>query len=180
MKQWPPKRNLTHSSLPALQRALHLPPPGEFDQAGRGSKAILAVQPENFEALRWQGIRQYQQGRRDDARRSFSAALRLAPTHAATWVDLGVAHASVGRLEEAVACYDKALALEPDRADALAKRGGALAALDRAHEALASFDRALAIGLNTPRRSTIAACCCENRAPRRSAREFRPGAHDPA
>lgn len=145
MKQRPPIRNNTPGSSPALQRALQLHQLGNLDQAERLYKAILATQPTNFEALRQQGVLQYQQGRHGEALQSMRAALRVAPTHAAAWSDFGVIHAANGRLQEAVTCYDQALALDPNQTDALINRGNALVALDRRQDALASYDRAIAL-----------------------------------
>jgi len=145
MKQRPPIRGNTSNASPMMQRAVQLHQLGQFDQAERLYKAILATQPADFEALHRRGVLQFQTGRNEEARLSLSAALRVGPAHAAAWSDLGAVQATMGRLEEALTCYDKAIALKPDHATAHSNRGNALVALRRVDEALASFDRALAV-----------------------------------
>jgi tetratricopeptide (TPR) repeat protein len=144
MKQRLPVRNKTADSSPLLQRALQLHRVGNLDHAERLYKAVLAMQPDNFDALRLQGILQSQQRRNDEAAQSLRAAARAAPADAAVWNDFGKIQAAMGLIEEAVACFDKAIAFRADHADALTNRGDALMALKRPDDALASYDRALA------------------------------------
>jgi len=144
MKQRLPVQGNPSDSSTLLRRALQLHRVGNLGRAERLYKTVLATQPDNFDALRLQGILQLQQRRHDEAALSLRAAARVAPTDAAVWKDLGIVQAAMGRLIEAVACYDKAIALEPDHAGALSNRGAALMELKRPDDALASYDRALA------------------------------------
>ena len=144
MKQRLPAWNKTSNSSSLLQRALRLHRVGKFDHAERLYKAVLATQPDNFDALRLKGILQSQQRRNDEAAQSLRAAARAAPTDAAVWNDFGRIQAAMGLVEEAVACFDKAILFKANHADALTNRGDALMALKRPHDALASYDRALA------------------------------------
>ena len=145
MKQSPLARKGRSVAPPPLQRALTLHQAGGLDEAGRIYRAILAAQPNHFDALHLLGVVRHQQGRNAEALRCIGAALKLRPESAAALGNFGLVLASLRRREEALASYDKALALKPDYVEALNNRGDALRGLKRFGEALASFDRALAL-----------------------------------
>jgi tetratricopeptide (TPR) repeat protein len=142
MKQPAPMR-AKHSQ--AVQRAIQLEQQGKLDKAGNLYKAILATQPNNFDALYRFGALRYRQGGTAEALEYIGAALKVRPGHAMAWSDFGLVLATLGRAAEALASYDRALALDPACAEALHNRGSSLLDLMRAEEALASYDRALAL-----------------------------------
>ena len=118
-------------------------------QAGRLADAegcyrqVLALQPDNADALHLLGIVALRVGRNDVAADLIARAAKRDSRNPMFAASLGTALMRLGRLEEAIACYDKALALKPDYAEACNNRGNALQMLRRYDEALASYDRAL-------------------------------------
>ena len=129
----------------AIQRAMRLQKQGKLDKAGEAYQAILADQPDHFEATHQLGVIRYQQGLYAEALHYLSEAVSLKPTDIGVLTNFAVVLQSLGQAEEAVAAYDKALAVNPDLPEALYNRGNALRELKRPEEALASFDRAIAI-----------------------------------
>jgi tetratricopeptide (TPR) repeat protein len=129
----------------AIQRAAQLHRQGELGRAEALYTAILAAQPDHFDALNMLGVLRFQQGRDVEALDYMRAALKVRPTAVAVMSGIGLIHARLNQPAEALASYDKVLALKPDDADALNHRGNALKTLDRLDEALASYDRAIGI-----------------------------------
>jgi tetratricopeptide (TPR) repeat protein len=134
--------------LQAFQQALQLHQQGRLDRAEHHYKAILAAQPNHFDAKHLLGVLRYQQGRNQEALEHISAALKLNPNSAAALSNFGLVLEKLGRSADALASYDKALALKPDYAEALNNRGIALRNLKRPADALASYDKALALNPN--------------------------------
>jgi len=145
MKQPPPTRATPAPASQAFQRALQSHQQGRLDQAERLYQAILATQPNHFDALHQFGILRYQQGRYAEALAHIGAALQARPADVAALSNFGLVCATCGHPEDALASYDKALALKPDLAQAHNNRGNALRDLKRHGEALASFERAVAL-----------------------------------
>jgi tetratricopeptide (TPR) repeat protein len=145
MKQSPPIRSKQSNSSQGFQRAVKLHQQGKLDQAERIYTAILATQPNHFDALHLLGMLRSQQGRNAQALHYIGAALKLKPSSVAALSIFGLVHARLSHFEEALASYDQVLALKPDYTEALNNRGNVLKALKRPAEALASYDRALAL-----------------------------------
>jgi tetratricopeptide (TPR) repeat protein len=141
----PPSRRTNVESSQALQQAVQRHQQGRFDEAEESYQAILAAQPNHFDARHLLGVLRYQQGRNTEALDCISAALKLQPNSAAALSNLGLVLSRLGRPEEALASYEKALAIKPDYSEAHNNRGNALLELKRPEEALASYDKALAI-----------------------------------
>jgi tetratricopeptide (TPR) repeat protein len=125
----------------SIQRAMQLQKQGKLDKAGEAYEAILAGQPNHFEATHQLGIVRYQQGLHMEALHYLSEAVSLNPADVGVLSNFAVILQSLGQAEEAVATYDKVLAINPDLPEALYNRGNALRELKRPEEALASFDR---------------------------------------
>lgn len=138
-----PIPNKQQNSPQRLQQALRLHQEGQCDQAALHCAAILAAQPNHFDAMHLLGIVRLRQGRSAEARDRIQAALKVNPRSAEALANLGIAFGNLDRPAEAVASYDKALALRPNYPEALYNRGAALYALKRPTEALASYDKAL-------------------------------------
>lgn len=127
-----------------IQFAVRLHREGQLNQAANLYTAILATQPNNFDALHLLGVLRYRQYRFIEALHYIDAALKLRPTHVAGLSNLGLVQAGMGNHEKALASYDKALGFEPDYVEALNNRGNVLLALKRPEAALASYEKALA------------------------------------
>ena len=108
-------------SAPArLVLARATPPPveggdGAADERLRAWEAVLAVRPNDVEALTNAGVRHALSGRPDAARDSWERALRLSPTHARLRRNLAELELRHGRTERGLALVD---ALRADGCDA--------------------------------------------------------------
>jgi Tfp pilus assembly protein PilF/CelD/BcsL family acetyltransferase involved in cellulose biosynthesis len=145
MKKPLPIRKTQVNFSRAFQRAAQLHQQCKLDQAETLCTAILAGQPNHFDAMHLLGVLRFQQHRNAEALDHISAALKLKPTAVAALTNFGLVLAKSGRPEEALASFDKALALKPNYTEALNNRGATLRDLKRFDDALASFDKALAI-----------------------------------
>jgi tetratricopeptide (TPR) repeat protein len=114
-----------------LRRALSLHQSGQLAEAERLYAAVLAAEPDNFDALHLCGVLKHQRGEHAQALGLIAQALksnaRSAPAHS----NYGNVLAILDRHEDAVASFDKALALAPDYAEALFNRGNTLIQLGR-------------------------------------------------
>jgi predicted O-linked N-acetylglucosamine transferase (SPINDLY family) len=128
----------------------------QHHQAGRLSEAeaayreILAVDPDNIDALHFLGVISHQRGEHGRAAELISRALSRNTSNAPAHNNLGNTLGAHGKLNEAVVCYLNALALDPDYVDALLNLGAALRAQGKLDRALACYKRALALAPNAP------------------------------
>ena len=128
----------------------------QHHQAGRLSEAevayreMLAVDPDNIDALHFLGVIFHQRGEHGRAAELISRALSRNTSNAPAHNNLGNALGAQGRLNEAVVCYLNALALDPEYVDALLNLGAALRAQGKLDRAVACYKRALALAPNVP------------------------------
>jgi predicted O-linked N-acetylglucosamine transferase (SPINDLY family) len=121
----------------------------EHHQAGRLSAAeqiyrrILAVAPNQPDALHLLGVLDHQLGRHDAAIEQIRRAIAANGMEPAYHGNLGSVLSSVGRLDEAAAAFRRALELKPDQADACYNLGNALRDQGKSDEAIAAYRRAL-------------------------------------
>src|SRR5258707_13528591 len=104
-----------------LQTGLALHQAGRFAEAEACYQRVLAVQPENPDALHLIGNIAYQVGRHDVAIAMIGQAIRRNGRNPLYFSNLGLALMSQGRFDEALtrfeqalASYDAAVALKPD------------------------------------------------------------------
>jgi protein O-GlcNAc transferase len=143
LKQPKPRRSPDIANL--VQKAVALHRQGQLAQAESSYRTILERAPNQFDALHFLGVIEYQRKHYEAAVQLIGRALKVDPKFPSAHSNLGVALRDLNRHEEALASYDRALALLPDYAEAQNNRGNALHDLKRHEEALASFDRALAL-----------------------------------
>jgi len=137
---------MAQPSLPRmLQRARRAHEQGELDCAEQLYGAILARDPDHFDALHLLAMLNYQRGVFDTALALLRAALATNSARADALADLGLVLCAMARFEAALASYEAALALAPDDTEALNGRGVALLRLGRVAQALESFARVLAL-----------------------------------
>ncbi len=117
---------------------------GQWAEAERLYRKILAVQPDHNDSLHLLGVMAYERGEFARALEQMDLVLAKDPTNSFALNHRGLALTALRRFEDALASYDRAVAVQPDYAEALLNRGDVLVELDRRDEALASFDRALA------------------------------------
>jgi tetratricopeptide (TPR) repeat protein len=141
--------NTTALNVPgALAQARELYRQGRFADAERLYAAILAVRPDQFDALQSLGTIKRLNGRFNEALELISSAMRSkAPSPQILW-NHGVVLNALNRPREAIESFDRAIKLKSKFSDAHNDRGNALMQLKRFDEALASYDRALALQPN--------------------------------
>jgi tetratricopeptide (TPR) repeat protein len=127
-----------------LRRAERAREQGELGKAERFYTALLAHQPDNFDALHGLGQIHFQYGRLEVALGYFQAALRSDLTRDDGFASLGLVFHTLRDFERALVSYDEGLRLQPDNGELLNRRGVTLLELKRPGEALASFDSLLA------------------------------------
>jgi len=126
-----------------FSRAAGLHQSGQLDLAEPLYRELLALQPENGDALHLYGVLRYQQRDPAAAVPLIQAALKFIPGNIFAWIGLGQALLRLNRFDEALGTFDRALEIKPDFAEALSKRGESLQALGRNKDAVAAYNRSL-------------------------------------
>jgi protein O-GlcNAc transferase len=135
--------------MASLSEALKLA--AAFRRAGQPNMAleicqrVLAVEPDQPEALNLVGQIVYQQGQRALAVDHFRRAVAARPTSAAYHNSLGNALKGLGQYAEAIASYERALQLNPGLADVYYNLGNAWRERGRLAEAVAAYRRCLTL-----------------------------------
>jgi predicted O-linked N-acetylglucosamine transferase (SPINDLY family) len=128
-----------------LQQGLEAHGAGRLADAEAAYRAVLASEPENFDALHLLGVVHAQRGQPAEAAKLIEAALAIDGADARALNNYGLALLELNRAGEALAQFDKAVALESTMASAHNHRGRALRALARWDDALLAADRAIAL-----------------------------------
>lgn len=128
----------------ALRLALQSHQAGKIDDAAKRYRAILAVAPQQADALHYLGVAQFQLGHHQDALTLIAAALTLVPDYVDARNNLGNVLKECGHLAEAEAAYKAVLAARPDFLSAHNNLGVVLAAQRRFDEAIAAYRQAIA------------------------------------
>ncbi|ABD08495.1 TPR repeat protein [Rhodopseudomonas palustris HaA2] len=138
-----PPYDKSYEPVLLLMRARVMHQAGQYDEAKSAYKKVLKKSPNNFQALHFLGLAEFQTGHFDAGIRSLKRALIEDPKSAQAQSDLGSVLNAAQRYDEALVACDKAIALDPALAFAHANRGNVLITLGRYDEAVASLDRAL-------------------------------------
>ncbi len=133
-----------------LDAALQHHQAGRLSEAEAAYREMLAVDPDNIDALHFLGVISHQRGEHGRAAELISRALSRNPSNAPAHNNFGNALGAQGKLNEAVVSYLNALALDPDYVDALVNLGAALRAQGKPDRAVACYKRALALAPNAP------------------------------
>ena len=128
-----------------LRRATAHHQGGQLHEAEALYRQVLAIAPNNFDALHLCGVLLHQRGEAAEALTLIARALKTNARSAAAHSNYGTVLAAVERHDEALKSYDQAIKLKPDYAGALNNRGNTLRTLKRSQDAIESFDRAVAI-----------------------------------
>ena len=128
-----------------LAQAVALHQQARLAEAAVLYREIIALVPQQFDALRLLGAVEFQQGQPAAALCLFDVALAVRSDSAEVIAMRGHCLLQLGNLAEALDSYDLALASKPDIADALSNRGNILHEFKRYEEALKSYDRALVL-----------------------------------
>ncbi|MGA9948232.1 MAG: tetratricopeptide repeat protein [Xanthobacteraceae bacterium] len=117
---------------------------GRLADAETICNAILAAEPEQFDALHLLSLLRHAQERNVEALQVVGAVLKRAPRSAEVLSNYGLILAALSRHEEALACFDEALHHSAGYLNALQNRAAALKSLARDEEALVAFEAILA------------------------------------
>ncbi len=123
---------------------------GRLLEAETAYRDVLAVDPENIDALHFLGVIAYQRGAHTQAEDLISRALLRNTSNAPAYNNLGNALEAQGKLDEAIVCYEQALGLQPDYVDALVNLGAALRAKGELEKAVAYYRKALSVAPDVP------------------------------
>ena len=129
----------------ALSQALALHGQGRLAEAERLYSAILAVRPDNIDALQMLGLVKLALGQPAEALRLVSAAMRVRTPSPQILLNHGLVLNALTRHQEAIESFERAIKLKSKFAEAHNNRGAALAALGRDDEALESYRKAAAL-----------------------------------
>ncbi len=153
------KRKQTQANEPAISElsldnamafAIEMLKDGNVKPALTICERILQVEPRHADALHFQGMGLFQQGRHDEAVASVKSAVEALPTYTDAWNNLGNMHAQSDHYVEAEQAYRRVLALNPQHADAWNNLATALKEQDRLEDAEAAVREALLIDNKHP------------------------------
>ncbi len=118
---------------------------GQFAQAERLYRQVLAGDAANAQATHFLGMCLLQAGRADEGMAALRRSLALAPSNDTFWLNLGMVLLQTNALGEAEASLRHALSARPDSPAAHNYLGVTLLRAGRYGEAVKSFERALAL-----------------------------------
>lgn len=127
----------------ALDRATAHFSARRYDEAEAQCQSLLALDPQEFDALRLQGAIALARGQAQRAFDLLDPLFARQPNHAEVNFHRACALQQLGRLDAALAGFDRVVALQPDHAEAHLRRGRVLAALKLREAAVVAFDRAI-------------------------------------
>jgi protein O-GlcNAc transferase len=128
-----------------LEKAFGAHRAGQLDQAEKLYKTVLSADKNQFEALHFLGLIEFQRGRHEQARRLIEQSLKIDRASAQGLSNYARVLNAMERFEDALKICNEALTISPGSVEALTHRGNALRGLKRFESALASYDQALAI-----------------------------------
>jgi choline-sulfatase len=117
-----------------------------LDDAARAYDAVLAITPDQTEALRGLGDLALMRGDQVEAERRYARILDIDAADPGALSKLGVVRVRQGRAEEGIALFRRAVEREPKNAETLLYLAGALASSGRPAEAIPFFERSIAAG----------------------------------
>lgn len=123
---------------------------GRLAQAEALYREVLALDPQNIDALHFLGVVAHQQGRHGQAEELISRALLRDGSNAPAYSNLGNALQAQGKLQEAIDCYRRALELAPDYVDALVNLGAAFRAQGELERAVGCYRKAVELNPDFP------------------------------
>lgn len=133
-----------------LAQALALHQKGRVAEAERLYAAILAVRPDQFDALHLLGVIRLGQGQPAEALRLIAEAMRAKAPSPQVLLNHGLALSALGRQEEAAESFERATKLKSKFFEAHNNRGVVLASLGRYEDAVECYRKALAAKPNYP------------------------------
>ena len=123
---------------------------GQFDEAERECRQVLAVEPAHPDALHMLGILRAQRRDFTSAAAMIGRAIEVRPGMAAYYANLGNVLQESGQVEEAIAAYRRAIALAPALAEVHNNLGNALQLKGEVEAALREYEQATALRPDFP------------------------------
>jgi tetratricopeptide (TPR) repeat protein len=139
----PPRKHPTSLVKAKLDEGLACHQAGRFKEAHAAYAEVLAIQADNPEALRLNGVALAAIGRLDESLAAFAEALRVHRPFPEAHYNLGNVLQTANRLPEAIASYEQAIKLRPQFVEALCNLGNALMATERFEEARVVYEKAI-------------------------------------
>jgi tetratricopeptide (TPR) repeat protein len=142
-----PKSDKSSDRSPAIlfERGLRHLQSGQFSEAEKCCREILAGEPDHADSLHVLGMIFAKTNRYDQAIERFAEAIRKNPNNADYFSNLGTVLQLQDRFEEALKSFDLALSLKPDFVATWIKLGYVLQRQERFEDALLAYDQALKI-----------------------------------
>jgi tetratricopeptide (TPR) repeat protein len=144
-----PSSPVTRNEPPDLPRMLAqastLQRQGQIVEAERLYLAVLAIAPDNADALHFTGNLKLARGEPGEALRLIAAAMAARAPTPRILFDLGLAFNALDQHQKALDSFDLAIQLQPDFFEAHGNRGAMHAALGQHGDAIESYRKALAI-----------------------------------
>jgi tetratricopeptide (TPR) repeat protein len=128
----------------SFTEALRLHQSGQFAEAERLYRQILAHDPRHADSLHLLGVLAYQRGQPQSAVDLIGQAIAINNAVPFFHNNRGLALAALGQIDEAAAHYERALALKADYVEALSNLGNLRLMQGRGEEAIGLHKRALA------------------------------------
>ncbi len=125
-----------------VRTALGLHQTGQFAEAERIYRQVLAIDPRQPDGLHLLGMIAYQTGRSELAAELIRKAIAIKGNAPSYHSNLGNVLQSQGDITEAGACYQRALALNPNLAEVHLNLGNIFKALGELDSSLACYERA--------------------------------------
>jgi tetratricopeptide (TPR) repeat protein len=116
---------------------------GQWADADRLYREILAAEPRHSDALHFWGLLHHQAGHNAKAIELMEQALALNPSFSVYHANLGIVLKAVGRADEALAAFERAIAIDPGLADAHNNRGNLLRDRGDFDQAVAAYREAI-------------------------------------
>lgn len=128
--------NDTKTSLDAALQAINS---GEFAEAERLSRMVIALEPENAKAWHLCGIACGEQDSLENAAECFENSVKFKPSVASYHYNLGLAYRKLKRLDEAASCYRTAIEKKPEFIEAVNNLGALLVEQGATQEAKETY-----------------------------------------
>jgi Flp pilus assembly protein TadD/2-polyprenyl-3-methyl-5-hydroxy-6-metoxy-1,4-benzoquinol methylase len=141
--------NRQSAAVDLLSKAVAQHQSGEFAAAAALYQQVLAIEPNNPQALHNLGVITHRWRRHEDAIVLIGKAVKFETNNAGYFFNLGTAYHALQRFEEAAVHYRRAVALNGDYAAAYFNLAGALISLEKFDEAADAYRQAIRIAPQT-------------------------------
>lgn len=121
---------------------------GNFKEAEKICEEMLNAQPQNFEALHFLGLINFQNRNYNEAIEYIEKALKINPYFADAHNNLGIIYYNLGKLDKAFEHYQKAVELNPQNADFYNNIGVVLQSIGQFDESISYFQKTLELNPN--------------------------------